>query len=305
MKKILLSLLILCLMCLPAFAGGFDISNRTSLLGLNSVGIGTTLPLAKLHIRDSASGATPYWTDSGLIIEKADFPVLQFLSSASGNAYINFGDPAGSAVGHIVYKHTKNEGGIDYFDYLEAVVGGQGVFAFASNKVWLTGPIGVNPGVSVYANTPDAMLSVRGAGDTAATYTLHIKNSSNVSSLLVRDDGRVGVGVVAPTATLHLKAGSATAGTAPLKFSSGTLLAAPAAGAVEFLADAFYGTITTGAARKQFAFTDSSITGNAATATALATTPAGAEGKATCWKAAGVLGYCSSVVAADGSCTCN
>ncbi|HLP86575.1 MAG TPA: tail fiber domain-containing protein [Candidatus Paceibacterota bacterium] len=54
---------------------------------------------------------------------------------------------------------------------------------------------------------------------------------------------------------VNLKAGTATAGTAPLKFTSGALLTAPEAGSVEFLNDAFYGTITTGAERKQFAFT--------------------------------------------------
>ncbi len=59
---------------------------------------------------------------------------------------------------------------------------------------------------------------------------------------------------------VNLKAGTTAAGTAPLKFASGALLTITEAGAVEFLGDAFYGTITTGAARKQFAFT-SDITG--------------------------------------------
>jgi hypothetical protein len=48
-----------------------------------------------------------------------------------------------------------------------------------------------------------------------------------------------------------------------------------------------------------------SITGNAATATSLAATPTSAVGQATCWKASGVLGYCSSVVGVGGTCTCN
>jgi len=65
-------------------------------------------------------------------------------------------------------------------------------------------------------------------------------------------------------AGLNLKAGTATAGTAPLKFTSGTLLTTTEAGSIEFLNDAYYGTITTGAgtagARKQFAFT-SDLTG--------------------------------------------
>lgn len=40
------------------------------------------------------------------------------------------------------------------------------------------------------------------------------------------------------------------------------------------------------------------------TATGLANT-GGSAGKATCWKTATTLGYCSSVVGADGTCTCN
>jgi hypothetical protein len=48
-----------------------------------------------------------------------------------------------------------------------------------------------------------------------------------------------------------------------------------------------------------------SISGNAGTATALAATPGSATGQAVCWKASGVLGYCSSVVGAGGGCTCN
>ncbi len=43
----------------------------------------------------------------------------------------------------------------------------------------------------------------------------------------------MGIGI-APTAILGLKAGTATAGTAPLKFASGTNLTAPEAGAVEY-----------------------------------------------------------------------
>jgi len=66
----------------------------------------------------------------------------------------------------------------------------------------------------------------------------------------------VGLAQTIPTARLHLPAGKAAANTAPLKFTSGVLNTTPEAGAVEFLTDAFYGTITTGGARKQFAFTD-------------------------------------------------
>lgn len=69
--------------------------------------------------------------------------------------------------------------------------------------------------------------------------------------------GKLGIGQTAPTAVLHLKAGTTAASTAPLKFTSGTLQTTAEAGAVEFLTDVFYGTITTGAARKTFAFLES------------------------------------------------
>lgn len=50
-----------------------------------------------------------------------------------------------------------------------------------------------------------------------------------------------------------IRAGTATAGTAPLKFTSGTLLGSPEVGAVEFDTDGLYFTITTGAIRKRVA----------------------------------------------------
>jgi hypothetical protein len=46
--------------------------------------------------------------------------------------------------------------------------------------------------------------------------------------------GNFGVGIAQPSALIHLKAGTATASTAPLKFTSGTNLTTPEAGAVEF-----------------------------------------------------------------------
>src|SRR6266496_1703879 len=52
---------------------------------------------------------------------------------------------------------------------------------------------------------------------------------------------------------ITIRAGTATAGTAPLKFTSGTLLSSPEAGAVEFNTDNLYFTITTGTIRKRVA----------------------------------------------------
>lgn len=88
--------------------------------------------------------------------------------------------------------------------------------------------------------------------------------TNNVERMRILSGGNVGIGTTGPTAVLHLKAGTASAGTAPLKLTSGTLNTTPEAGAVEFLTDKFYGTITTGAARKEFAFTDTAPAAHAA-----------------------------------------
>jgi hypothetical protein len=56
--------------------------------------------------------------------------------------------------------------------------------------------------------------------------------------------GKIGIGVVSPTATLHLKAGIAS--TAPLKLTAGTNLTATEAGAVEYDGSHFYATTTNG-----------------------------------------------------------
>ncbi|HSX43168.1 MAG TPA: hypothetical protein VLF59_03720 [Candidatus Saccharimonadales bacterium] len=55
---------------------------------------------------------------------------------------------------------------------------------------------------------------------------------------------------------ITVRAGTATAGTAPLKFTTGTLLTTPEAGAVEFASDQLYFTITTGTVRKKVAIYD-------------------------------------------------
>ena len=66
--------------------------------------------------------------------------------------------------------------------------------------------------------------------------------------------GKLGIGI-SPTATLHLKAGTAAATTGPLKFTAGTLVTTPEAGLLEF--DSAGPTYTTSAAvRRRFASED-------------------------------------------------
>jgi hypothetical protein len=74
--------------------------------------------------------------------------------------------------------------------------------------------------------------------------------------LRITSQGNVGIGETTPTAYLHLKAGTATASTAPLKFTSGTLNTTAEAGTVEYLTDNLHFTIATGTARKGIVLDD-------------------------------------------------
>jgi hypothetical protein len=100
------------------------------------------------------------------------------------------------------------------------------------------------PGISTTADT-NTGFTWGNADD------LYVLTGGSVK-MKIDSNGNVGIGTTVPTAVLHLKAGTATANTAPLKFTSGALNTTAEAGAVEFLTDAFYGTITTGVIRKMF-----------------------------------------------------
>jgi len=92
-------------------------------------------------------------------------------------------------------------------------------------------------------------------GDTANSDTVLVINDATGNHQFT---GRVGFGIV-PVARVDIAAGSATAGTAPIKLHSGSLLTTPVSGSIEFLTDKMYLTISTGAARKEFTINDSAL----------------------------------------------
>ena len=92
--------------------------------------------------------------------------------------------------------------------------------------------------------------------DQALDIFVGMHNGTDVFKIV--SGGNVAVGNLTPTASLHIKAGTTAASSAPLKFTSGTNMTTAEAGAVEFTTDDLYFTITTGAARKGFIFNDGS-----------------------------------------------
>lgn len=107
----------------------------------------------------------------------------------------------------------------------------------------------VNMGINGSGNTSNVMGGANdayfynlgqnlliGTGTTAKSLVFMTGGQTQSTNERMRIDGsgNVGIGVTGPTALLHLKAGTATASTAPLKFTAGTNLTTPENGALEY-----------------------------------------------------------------------
>ena len=93
-------------------------------------------------------------------------------------------------------------------------------------------------------------LNLLVGGVTGASTRVKVTTTANYFTTKTR----LGDTTTSPTAWLHIKAGSATAGTGPLRFDSGVLLTVPVAGMEEFLTDRRYFTQTTGTIRQTYAW---------------------------------------------------
>ena len=87
-------------------------------------------------------------------------------------------------------------------------------------------------------SAPNVVYLTATSGDLAIGTTtsnpIRFVVNSGADAAIIDTSNRLGIGVASPTAMLHLKAGTATASTAPLKFNSGTNLTTAEAGAVEY-----------------------------------------------------------------------
>lgn len=106
-------------------------------------------------------------------------------------------------------------------------------------------------GTGTATNGTDGYIKFDSATSTGGSVTERMRMTTG---------GNFGFGITAPTAVIHLKAGTATASTSPLKYTSGTLLSVAEIGAQEFLTDKYYCTITTGTARKEYTLNDIALT---------------------------------------------
>lgn len=168
-------------------------------------------------------------------------------SSANGG---NGTDGLGGGGGSTGYAGAYGNGG----------TGGSGVVIVSYTPVSTTSETNIIKSID---SATGGIAGVTTFGDDASDTIVNgntIKlNIGGTNKATLNNSGNLGIGIT-PTSVLTLKAGSATAGTAPLKLTSGTLNTTAEVGAVEFLTDKYYGTITTGAARKEITMNDSTLT---------------------------------------------
>jgi len=130
----------------------------------------------------------------------------------------------------------------------------------ADNRLYYTGNSGTRNTVAYISDVVPAW-SLSGNTATTANYlgtnnNISLRFRVNGTQRMILDSlGRLGVNVAAPTALLHVAAGSAAAGTAPLKLTSGTNLTTPEAGAIEWNGTNLFITQTSGPTRKTIAYT--------------------------------------------------
>lgn len=143
-------------------------------------------------------------------------------------------------------------GGSGYFKINSASSGGM-LPAFNAKSTYAgNGVMFIASGYNTYSDGAIVFSGRNAAGTGSITGGTLVDFKNYLTSYLNIDyTGRVGIGVTSPTGVVHIKAGTATAGTAPLKFTAGTNLTTTEAGAVEFDGTHLYFTATNGGTRYQ------------------------------------------------------
>lgn len=210
-----------------------------------NVGIGDTTPSVRLEVGVVADGSvvTLNGGASGvnlLTLNRNSGGVVQSYGLALASGKLVFQDVTNTQ--YIFYSAYANFGGLGNLPTLNigpyepnnTSVGTAGLLKSrgagttgtdtAGGNLYIASGAGRGNGTQSQINfyTPNKV----GSGTSEQTY--------GTAKMVILGDGSVGIGVTSPTGVLHLKAGTATASTAPLKFTSGTLNTTAEAGAFEY-----------------------------------------------------------------------
>ena len=261
----------------------FSVSPVGNVHIVGNVGIGSTTTAYKLYVSDTANNSNAAITALKAVTDPTA-TLIGMSSAVTQNATSN---NANSAYGLTFAVYT----GADAFNRTGSIFGLQG-FCYHYGTGTLTSAQGAKVGVRMSANSPGTITTVHGldiysgistgnsgtitynydlflntpllgtGGTIVNDYGLYIGNRSGTTtnySIYTGTaqsyfGGKIGVGIT-PTASLHIKAGTATANTAPLKLTAGVNLTTPEDGALEYSGGSLY--FTTGTTRTALGGTSS------------------------------------------------
>jgi hypothetical protein len=218
------------------------------------------------YISDARMGSLPVTTNFGYYSPSADFEIQGYSGNSGGGGggftrHFHINDNGQSADGAVGIGTVTPTGNLQVSQRSQGfgLITTNGTTTIVGVGTKFTNVFKIGDTITVWGETARIIATI--TDDTHLTSTIAF--STSASSLhytivgsdifTVKGNGNVSIGVTSPTASLHLRAGTTAIGTAPLKFISGPLISpTPEVGAIEFLTDAWYGTITTNTVRRMF-----------------------------------------------------
>ncbi len=260
---------------------------------LQNLGVGTNAPVGKLHVIANASQyAGIFQSDQDLTDWAATFASINITNAdttVGNNSLVNFSDAVGGASSAgfgVTYVDRTNHYG-DFFFYTKSTDGykqritvkANGKIGFGTETPNATLDFGINStsgapfwlmynddagiNMGIWRDTPSANVSafvVNSAGLIAfGKSTSAVTPTFGTEFARFDNSGRFGLGLTSLTATVHIKAGTTSASSSPIKLTTGSLMTASEAGAVEFASDDLFFTQTTNTSRHPVAWQDNPI----------------------------------------------
>lgn len=217
----------------------------------------TAIDVAGQFLYDSGSGLNALgWgnTDGSVILANTN-QFYQDGTSSLASGTITFSPTVGQSFyvsngNFIVHSNLYVEDAINYNDNLRIL----GLVVNDGGGVVSIGPSWQSAKLNVFDNSKAILLAV---GYDASNYLKLSVASTGVATFDL-------VGTSSPvfnfSKTIKPRTGGTAAGSEPIQFTSAALLTTATAGTLEFLTDKYYGTITTGAARKEITLNEGTLT---------------------------------------------
>ena len=190
-----------------------------------NVGIGTTIPDAKLHVELNSSGATPI-SQQQLILENNTATGIAILTPSTTSGYLFFGDNNDAQRGYIAYAHASDEMKFKVAGSERMVIDSSGNVGIGTTSpggkldiaytgTGGTGTFGIGEGLNISSLSPNITFNDNSTG--IDDYAIHLNqsvftlgrytSSTSQSPDLVLKSGNVGIGTGSPQSgyKLHLK----------------------------------------------------------------------------------------------------